>query len=107
MKGTQQAELLKILQEKMSEIMLKKGDDYAGQEDRLFNFKAVSTMCDVSPAKVCQILMAVKMTRLTTLLKGMINGVSPKNESIEDSIVDLANYAALMDMCLKEDYTPQ
>lgn len=83
---------------KMAEVMMSKGDDYANA-DRLSNFKTAGAIVGVSAEVNCLSLIATKVARLGVLLnsKG-----EPNNESIRDSVLDLANYAVLLDMILSE-----
>lgn len=83
---------------KMAEVMMSKGDDYANA-DRLSNFKTAGAIVGVSSEINCLSLIATKVARLGVLLnsKG-----EPNNESIRDSVLDLANYAVLLDMILSE-----
>lgn len=78
---------------KMSELMLRKGRDYSGL-DRLSNFKIVGDITGVSAEITCLNLIAIKVARLGQLL----NGKTPNNESIDDTIIDLANYSLLLAM---------
>jgi len=80
------------------ETLLKKGNDYA-DEDRLSNFKRAGSIISISPEQNCLSLIATKVARLGVLLTGNKN---PDNESIRDSILDLANYAILLDALLDE-----
>jgi hypothetical protein len=79
-------------------ILISKGNDYAG-EDRLSNFKRAGAICGLTPAQNCLSLIATKVARLGVLLSGR----EPVNESVRDSIIDLANYAVLLDMIVSED----
>jgi len=88
---------------KMREIMLKKGNDYAG-EDRLSNFKLAGNISGISPEVQCLSLIATKVARLGTLLN---SNNKPNNESIEDSVIDLINYSALLHMILSEVNIPK
>ena len=92
-----QTELFHQFTTQMEEIMLKKGNDYANI-DRLSNFKLAGNICGISPEKNCLSLMATKIARLGVLLENK----KPNNESIEDSIIDLANYSLLLGMLIKE-----
>lgn len=92
-----QTELFHQFTGQMSEIMLKKGNDYANV-DRLSNFKLAGNICGISPEKNCLSLIATKVARLGVLLENRI----PNNESIEDSIIDLANYSLLLGMLIQE-----
>jgi hypothetical protein len=85
--------------DKMRDIMLSKGNDYAN-EDRLSNFKLAGSICGLSPQQNCLSLIATKVARLGVLLK---EKSEPNNESIEDSLVDMANYTLLLIMILKDE----
>ena len=84
--------------DKGRQILKSKAEDYtsggANSSSRYENFDRQMQLtswfkneCD----KVFMSLIAVKIARLSTLL----NGKEPKNESIEDSFIDLINYCAL------------
>jgi len=85
--------------EKMRTIMLSKGNDYANK-DRLSNFKLAGSICGLTPEQNCLSLIATKVARLGVLLK---EKSEPNNESIEDSLVDMANYTLLLIMILKDE----
>jgi len=84
--------------EKMSKILLSKGDDYANV-DRLSNFKLAGQISGLNAELNCLSLIATKVARLGVLLN---SSKTPNNESIQDSVLDLANYAMLLLMILKE-----
>jgi hypothetical protein len=80
-------------------IMFKKGHDYSGEEDFLSNFKDVSEICrilgiDVQKGGSQSALYFVvhKIYRICNLIK---KGLSPENESVQDSFDDLKNYIDL------------
>lgn len=79
----------------MRKVMLGKGDDYAN-EDRLSNFRLAGNICGVTPELNCLNLIATKVARLGVLLQGK----EPKNESVQDSILDLSNYSVLLNMII-------
>lgn len=83
---------------KQKETLLKKGNDYA-DEDRLSNFKRAGSIISILPEQNCLSLIVIKVARLGVLLSGNKN---PDNESIRDSILDLANYAILLDTLLED-----
>lgn len=87
------------LTSQMKQILLKKGNDYANT-DRLSNFKLAGTICGLTAEQNCLSLIATKVARLGVLLAD--TGKTPNNESIRDSILDLANYAVLLDMLVGE-----
>ena len=96
-----QDEQLKHFQEftkQMETIIFKKGNDYAN-EDRLSNFKLAGTICGLKAEQNCLSLIATKVARLGVLFN---SDKKPNNESIEDSVLDLANYSVLLSMILKD-----
>lgn len=95
----QQVKHFEELTSKMKEILFKKGNDYANT-DRLSNFKLAGNICGMSPQLNCLNLIATKVARLGVLLQA--DSGTPNNESINDSILDLANYAVLLDMIMSE-----
>jgi len=93
----QQIHFEQIISE-MQNILFKKGNDYAN-EDRLSNFKLAGTICGLTAEQNCLSLIATKVARLGVLLN---SNEKPNNESINDSIIDLANYAVLLHMIKNE-----
>ena len=79
---------------KMRQVLLNKGDDYANA-DRLSNFKLAGLIAGGNAKTNCLNLIATKVARLGVLLN---SNDEPKNESVSDSILDLANYAMLLAM---------
>lgn len=94
----QQKEHAEYFFERIRSVMYSKGNDYAN-EDRLSNFKLAGYISQISPEKQCLSLIATKVARLGVLLS---NENLPEHESIRDSVLDLANYAILLDMLLTE-----
>jgi hypothetical protein len=84
---------------RMRNIQLQKGNDYAN-EDRLSNFKLAGAIAGVSAEINCLNQIATKVARLGVLLH---NQLAPNNESIRDSVIDLANYAMLLDMIIQDN----
>ena len=83
---------------KMEATLFKKGNDYANT-DRLSNFKLAGAIAGGSAETNCLNMIATKVARLGVLLN---SSGHPNNESIEDSILDLANYAVLLGMILED-----
>lgn len=79
---------------KMRDVLLNKGDDYANA-DRLSNFKLAGLIAGGNAKINCLNLIATKVARLGVLIN---SNDKPKNESISDSIMDLANYSLLLAM---------
>lgn len=108
MTRTEQEDAFKAIMEKCGDTLLKKGNDYSTVVDRLSNFKEVAVMENRLPAQVALTMAAVKISRLKSLMN---QGRYPEvdNESVEDSWIDLINYAILGYMCHMEhlQYLPK
>jgi hypothetical protein len=98
MTKTEQQDHLNKMIAKMQDVLIKKGGDYANV-DVLSNFKLAGSICGLKPELNCLSLIATKVARLGVLLNSENN---PNNESIKDSVLDLANYSILLDMLLSE-----
>lgn len=81
--------------EKMLAITTAKNNDYTGASDNPFsNFTAVESLGISSTEQGFLTRMLDKMARITTFAKkGML---LVKDESVEDTLLDLANYSILM-----------
>ncbi|HNC37371.1 MAG TPA: hypothetical protein PLD32_12455 [Saprospiraceae bacterium] len=101
MNKVEQERILDTFTGKMKSIMSGKGDDYAGDVDRLRNFKLVAEVVGITPEQVIMVFIATKAVRLGQLLS---SGQTPKNESIDDSLLDNANYSALLKMVRDEKF---
>lgn len=92
----EQLKAFDIFTAKMRETISKKGDDYAGS-DRLANFRlagGIANQGHKTPASMNVLnLIGTKVARLGQLLNSKN---APKNESIQDSILDGANYFFLL-----------
>lgn len=82
------------LLEKCAKLHSKKAADYSQEGNPFSNFErsaVISSWFNNDIDKVYIVLISIKLARLAELL----NGKEPKNESIEDSFIDLINYCAL------------
>lgn len=77
---------------KMADTHDKKSADYASDSNYYSNFEQAAVSAGVSVDAVFRTMIGVKLARLAEL-QG--KGKTPKNESIKDSLEDLAVYAAL------------
>ena len=90
-------DLLHKLDDKRIDVMEKKRHDYA-TEDALSNFKRMATICSTlkvdvkTPFGAAMFLMLLKIDRWNNLVSSC---KSPKNESVEDTVMDLHNYIDL------------
>ncbi len=80
------------------EVIERKNNDYAEDNDAFSNFKFAAEFADIPVTKAFQVLIGVKIARL----KELLNGKVPQNEAVEDTLLDLANYATLLILYLNE-----
>ncbi len=79
------------------QILTKKANDYAKDQDVFSNFKLISQVCDIPVEKVFLMFITVKLARLVELT----TKENKVDESKQDSLMDLANYACLMNVYLR------
>jgi hypothetical protein len=97
----EQIKHFEVITTQMKETLFKKGNDYSN-EDRLSNFKLAGAICGLKAEQNCLSLIATKVARLGVLLN---SDKEPNNESVQDSVLDLANYSILLSMILKSTTT--
>lgn len=78
--------------DRIMDIHMKKANDYATDQNPFINFEEVAETVGTTPDVVFRQFIAVKLARLKNLLT---SGKTPRNESVDDSKLDLALYALL------------
>ncbi len=73
-------------------IVLAKNKDYANSNDPFKNFK-LSSLVGVTPEKAILVRISDKMARVVNLLE---KEADVKDETIEDTILDMINYLAIL-----------
>jgi hypothetical protein len=82
------------------EIMKKKNTDYAKQQDPFNNFR-YATYCNVSVEKAILVRISDKFARVCNLIDK--NGdIAVIDESISDTILDMANYLVILKTYLED-----
>ena len=79
----------------MEKLHIKKNSDYANNDNPFFNFDEVTKMASLfqnERDKTFAHFIANKFSRLANLLN---SDKDAKNESIQDSLIDMANYCIL------------
>lgn len=76
----------------LAETLLLKNSDYAPTGE-FSNFERAAEIAGVTVLQTITSQVAIKMTRIETLLKSQAS--APRNESLIDSFLDLAGYAAI------------
>lgn len=78
--------------DEMKTVHGKKSADYANPSDRFSNFTEAASEAGCSVDTVFRVLIGIKNGRIKQLMN---SGVAPKNESLEDSILDRTVYSVL------------
>jgi hypothetical protein len=73
------------------QLVSSKSEDYADEGDPFTNFTGSAYLANVTDEQVFNVLIGIKVERLRQLTSGK----EPNHEGIEDTLMDLANYAAL------------
>jgi len=85
-------ELIRDLQDDELKTVVIKNHDYANK-DALSNFKIVADNMGINAEQVCLTLINVKVARLNNLIMESKVG---KNESIDDTILDMRVYLGIL-----------
>ena len=83
--------VMKVLDE-MGQVVLAKSMDYASRGNVFSNFEKSAEIAGITVEQVFLTLIGVKIARLTELYSGK----EPNYESIDDTLLDLSNYSALL-----------
>ena len=87
------------LQAGKKEILSSKNNDYASSQDAFSNFKFISLVSGIPVEKTFLQFIAVKLARLMELMN---KDKEVKNESIDDTLIDMANYVELLYLYRKD-----
>lgn len=88
----------------MEDLLVVKGGEYAGSEDRLANFRRGAALAGVTPLQVAMIYASKHWDSISTYVRDMASGhVRPRAESMQGRFQDLANYMLLMAALVKEE----
>ena len=94
-----QEDAIKAFLARMHDTMLAKGNDYAG-DDTLANFKEANDVGLSTPMSI-YVRLSDKYLRLKRFMK--TGNFAVEDEKVEDTLLDLANYAVLMALAVQED----
>jgi hypothetical protein len=89
-----------IVQQRVKEIHAKKSADYAKGSNPFSNFEQAAATAGVTVGAVFRTMIAIKLARLAELDQP---GKHPLNESVRDSLLDLATYSTLYASFFEED----
>ncbi len=77
--------------DRMRATVESKANDYADDDNVYSNFENAAQIAGISVDQVFMVLIGIKVERLRQLMAGTV----PNHESIDDTRIDLSNYAAL------------
>lgn len=87
----------------LTHLLVVKGGEYAGSEDRLGNFKRGAERVQGTPMQVLWIYAAKHIDSIETFIKdGVTRTNRPRSEPIEGRIDDLINYCILLKGLVRE-----
>jgi hypothetical protein len=93
-------ELIQKATQNSVDTLTKKNADYAdASTDALSNFKESAVFAGVTPVQSCMVLIGTKLSRLRNL---MLNDKKPRNEAIEDTILDMRNYLIILEALIQD-----
>lgn len=92
---------LSELLSKLSDTLMKKGADYASKNEVFSNFQQAANIANITINQSLMNMIGVKIARLSNLMpKGQ--GQVPNFESVNDTILDMMGYSALLYISLLE-----
>lgn len=104
MNQKQQLELVEKINKQGIDILKSKGHDYAG-DDILKNFKQVQqiiSILQIDTSKIEGVHMFYIVLKIQRLCNLLFSNKVAKNESIQDTLIDLRNYVDLLNCTLEE-----
>lgn len=86
-------------------ILESKSHDYAKDKDAFSNFKQASLLGICSVEQGILVRMCDKLSRLSQIIEK--KDIQVKDEKLEDTIVDLINYAAILSAYVNDQKSPK
>ena len=93
--------LLEARIDRMRQTLAKKAQEYAGPQDRLYNFKRSAELLRSSPESACLGFLAKHLTSITDMVY-QVGGRKPTAEQVDEKIGDAINYLVLLEALFKE-----
>ena len=89
--------------DEIERLLIVKGGEYAGSEDRLANFKRGADLTGTTPLQCALIYMSKHYDAVSTYIRDDAAGKDrPRSESIEGRLDDLINYCILIKALIVE-----
>lgn len=88
----------------LQKLLIVKGGEYAGSEDRLANFKRGAQLTGCTPLQCAFIYASKHYDAIATFIRDDATGIErPRSEGIEGRLDDLMNYCLLMKGLIREN----
>lgn len=98
--------LVKETMDEINKLLLVKGGEYAGSEDRLANFKRGATLVGVTPLQTLFIYLSKHYDAIATFIRDDAQGIErPRSEAIEGRLNDLINYCLFAKALIRDKST--
>ena len=95
----------KIVADRMAwcnKTLCAKGDEYARDGDRLWNFKVAARKLNCHPAEALAGMMVKHTVSVDDIIDGLAKGVVPPKELVAEKIGDSINYLLLLEGLIEE-----
>ena len=80
-----------------------KGDEYAREGDRLWNFKVAARKLNCHPAEALAGMMVKHTVSVDDIIDGLARGIVPPKELVAEKIGDSINYLLLLEGLIEEE----
>lgn len=80
-----------------------KGDEYAREGDRLWNFKVASRKLNCHPAEALAGMMVKHTVSVDDIIDGLARGIVPPKEIVAEKIGDSIDYLLLLEGLIEEE----
>ena len=96
----------KIVADRMAwcrQTLCAKGDEYAREGDRLWNFKVAARKLNCHPAEALAGMMVKHTVSVDDIIDGLARGIVPPKELVAEKIGDSINYLLLLEGLIEEE----
>lgn len=94
--------LYEYVEKHCRELLVGKAGEYAGNQDRLANFKQPTTMMKTNQARVCLWYAMKHIASIAKIAEDIDNGQLPSDELLLEKVGDYINYGFLFYANVKE-----
>jgi len=92
--------LVDKIQNRCKRVLVKKADQYAGEEDRLENFVRAGDLQGMTPADACFSMFSKHIVSIAMMLEEDPETMNRSKKVWDEKITDALNYLMLLEACL-------